>query len=324
MALRDSDALDSARIVFAIHGDAQSSPQKAPKLRFADDASVDEVFAIILRSGLRHFLANLAAKDSGDPEAVHQMRVALRHLRSALMLLRKLAPPIALDGFRDDAKWLASGLNDARTWDVFLGETLPRIETDCPVVDFDALRALAARRRESAQASARVTLAERRAQRFQTALDEWIDQRGWRLNVSNRDLPLLAGPAADFAARRVKRQHRNALEHGRHFKRLAPKERHKLRLRLKKLRDATDAFRPLFGKHETARRYAKNLTRLQDCLGRFNDIVTTAQLMKSLPRDSAAERAVGAVSGWLAHEQASLESDVRKAWRRFRKSKAPR
>lgn len=327
--LKDKDTLGADGMPFVPLVEGTQSVQKAARLRFSDKACVDEAFAIILQAGLQHFLANLAASQNGhDPEAVHQMRVALRRLRSALMLLRKRAPSTTLDAFRGDAKWLASSLNDTRDWDVFLVKTLPRIARDCPAVDgFDALRNIAKRFRATAWNKARTALGERRSRQFRQALDEWIEQHGWRLSVSGPELPMLAEPASQFAASVLSRLHRKACERGRYFKTLMPRERHRLRLRLKKLRDAADFFAPALEEKKIARRYARRLSQLQDFLGSYNDLMTTESLMECLtlePVPPAAERAIGAIIGWQAREQACLESDLRQAWRDFRDTTPPR
>jgi triphosphatase len=325
--LNKTEAFGSDRRGFA--PDVPQAVQKPAEMRFAANACLDEAFAIILQAGLQHFLANLAASQNGhDPEAVHQMRVALRRLRSALALLRKRAPSTTLEAFRNDARWLASSLNDTRDWDVFLGKTIPKIARDCPAVDgFDTLRNIATRFRATAWNKARIALTERRSQQFRHALDAWIEQRGWRISVSGPELSALAEPASRFASGILTRQHRKACKRGRHFKTLMPRERHRLRLKLKKLRDATDFFMPALEEKKTARRYARRLSHLQDFLGSYNDVVTTESLMECLrsePMPPAAERAIGAIIGWQAREQTCLESDLRQAWRHFRKAAPPR
>lgn len=329
LRLKDKDTLDADGASIAPFGGGTQSVQKAAKLRFSGEACFDEAFAIILQAGLQHFLANLAASENGhDPEAVHQMRIALRRLRSALALLRKRTPSATLEAFRDDAKWLASSLNDTRDWDVFLGKTLPKIARDCPTAGgFDALRNIATRLRAVAWNKARTALAERRSRQFRQTLDEWIEQRGWRLSVSGPGLAALAEPAAHFAVGTLAQLHRKACKRGRHFKTLMPRERHRLRLRLKRLRDTTDFFTPVFEEKKIVRRYTRRISQLLDFLGSYNDLVTTEGLMEHLtaePVPQAAERAIGAIIGWQAREQACLESDLRQAWRDFRETAPPR
>ena len=65
-----------------------------------------------------------AAEDGRDIEGVHQMRVALRRLRTASALLRREFGLPTIQGLSDEAKWLATLLGTPRDWDVFVTETL--------------------------------------------------------------------------------------------------------------------------------------------------------------------------------------------------------
>jgi len=57
-----------------------------------------------------------------DPEYLHQMRVALRRLRTAFDIFADAAPDAAgLDG---ELRWLSRALERARDWDVFVADTL--------------------------------------------------------------------------------------------------------------------------------------------------------------------------------------------------------
>src|SRR5690606_8278466 len=81
-----------------------------------------------------HLHGNEAGMQEGsDIEYLHQMRVALRRLRSAFGLFcgkqarTGLAAPAA-----EDLKWLAAQLGPARDWDVFAGETLAAVGSALP------------------------------------------------------------------------------------------------------------------------------------------------------------------------------------------------
>src|SRR5918995_6576073 len=67
---------------------------KAAPLARRRQATVDEAIGAILRACLEHWCANeAAAVDGRDPEGVHQMRVALRRLRSAVSVFGRLIAP---------------------------------------------------------------------------------------------------------------------------------------------------------------------------------------------------------------------------------------
>jgi CHAD domain-containing protein len=191
---------------------------------------------------------------------------------------------------------------------------------------FDTLQSKGEPYRDSAYHKARSTLAKPRSCHFQIALGAWIEHRGWRHDVPATELSVLAEPASLFAPNILTRLHRKVIKQGRHFKALKREELHQLRLRLKKLRYAADFFLPLFDSKKVTRRYARQLAQLQDHLGTYNDVAVTADLMTVLTKDAErriAERAIGAVAGWLARDQAGHEAELQKAWRKFRKASPP-
>jgi triphosphatase len=292
------------------------------------DLSLDDACAAILQSASDQLVANQAAATDGrDPEGIHQLRIALRRLRCAFALLRPLAPSATLDSMRADARWLLAGLGAARNWDVFLGQVMPEVAQGCGTIEgFDQLRDLAEKSRENGYAAARALLADRRAGRFQLALGGWIARRGWRLDMAEDQQAALAEPVLSFAARMLAKQHARVLKRGRHFKQLPLEARHDLRLAVKKLRYTADFFLPLFDGSASAKRYARRLSRLQERLGRYNDVGTTRNLLGELAVDAlpaAGRQALGAVLGWQACHLLGVESEVRSAWRDFRAAALP-
>jgi CHAD domain-containing protein len=272
-------------------------------------------------------LLNQPAADGKDCEGVHQVRIALRRLRCALRMLSGMAPSAMLDSLRAEAKWFASSLDAARNWDVFLGQTLEEVTQACgTVAGFDCLREVAEQARTKGYAGARAALADRRTGRFELALGAWIDQRGWRCDVSGDHLAELSAPAITFAARALAKQHDRVLKRGRRFKRLPLEARHALRLEVKKLRYAADFFLPLFGNDGAAKRYARQLSRLQERLGRYNDVGMVQQLMAEIGSEelpATAHVAYGAVLGFQVCRLATAETETRAAWRDFRDAPLP-
>jgi triphosphatase len=73
--------------------------RKAPDLDLDRDVGVPGAFREIVTAGLGHLLANQPAAAAGDPEGVHQMRVAIRRLRTALVLFGTHLKPHATARF---------------------------------------------------------------------------------------------------------------------------------------------------------------------------------------------------------------------------------
>jgi inorganic triphosphatase YgiF len=311
---------------FGLAADTPPRAPKPPKLRLDPSISLDEAFSEILRSCLLHLLQSLpAAEDGRDPEGMHQLRVALRRLRSALDLMRSVVSLNKLDLLRTEAKWLAGSLSGARDWDVFRQETLRTVADGCPsVAGFDTLGELAEERRATCYDKARLALADRRCSYFVIGLGAWIEARGWRSEVAPEGLAQLAEPAINFARNILSAQHAKVLKRGRRFKSLPTEERHRVRLAAKKLRYVADFLLPLCGQRKSTRRFSRGLADLQQELGVYNDMATTKSLLADVDTASAGGgMAAAAIAGWQAHAMVGIEARLLKAWSEFARTKAP-
>jgi triphosphatase len=114
----------------------QGTPQpmvKAVAPRIVEAMSVGEAFQTIAWNCIGHWTANQEGVLAGkDPEYLHQMRVALRRLRSALPLFTSAIPRESAAAISAELKWLAGALGPARNWDVFATETCPRCWRNFP------------------------------------------------------------------------------------------------------------------------------------------------------------------------------------------------
>jgi inorganic triphosphatase YgiF len=318
-AVRPSIHAKSARGFDLATGRAPDA-EKPKKLDLDPSVSLDESFAIVLRSCFSHLLQAIpAAEDGRNVEGVHQLRVALRRLRAALQLMHAIGARSRLESLRSDARWLAQSLSAARDWDVFQTETLPVVAQACASLGgFTALGEIAERHRSTAYRRIRVALASSRATSFLLGLGEWIETRGWRSDVSPETLGQLALPAIDFAANVLQARHAKVLKRGRHFKSQTSERRHELRLALKKLRYSVDFLLPLYGERKAAKKYARRLASLQERLGLYNDMATTNALLAGLGTASTESAiAAAAITGWQAHAMNGAEAPLREAWRGF-------
>jgi CHAD domain-containing protein len=311
---------------FDLAADTAPPARKPQKLRLDPSIPLDDAFATILRSCLHHLLDSLpAAEDGRNPEGIHQLRVSLRRLRSALDLMRSVGSLSKLESLRSEARSLAQNVSAARDWDIFQTETLPTVAKACPsVVGFDVLGEATEKRRGAAYAKARFVLVDRRCSSFVIELGGWIEARGWRGDLVTEDLRQLAEPTINFASRILSGQHAKVLKRGRHFKSLTPEERHRLRIAVKKLRYHADFLLPLYGQRKSVKRFSDRLAGLQDELGAYNDMATTASLLGGLGAVSSDSfTASAAITGWQAHAMTGAEARLQDAWRGFVKTKVP-
>lgn len=323
-AVKPSIRTKSAR-GFDLAAGAPPSARRPRKLRLDPSVTLDEAFATILRSCFLHLLQSLpAAEDGRNPEGVHQLRVSLRRIRSALDLMRSVGALSNLDALRSEAKWLAQDLSAARDWDVFQLETLPRIATACPsVAGFDALGRAAARRQSDAYRKAHHALDDRRCAAFLIGLGGWIETRGWRNDVAAEDLGQLAEPALNFAQRILSEQHAKVLKRGRRFKSLTIEQLHRVRLATKRLRYLSEFLLPLYEDRRTTRKFARRLAGLQEELGAFNDMAVTASLLDGLAAEPDSAIAAAAIAGWQARASVDVEPALQGTWRNFTAARVP-
>lgn len=222
-----------------------------------------------------------------DPEFVHQARVALRRLRSALKLFKPVLPPGFVATHGEVWKRLAAALGDARNWDVFVSETLPPLERAFP--DNRHVRRL---RREGRR---RAAMARRAVEALFSGQDYCRAVLAFTADLlalpDNRDAAL-----PEFARMRLRR-------HARSAERLARRGEgevdlanwHRLRIAFKKLRYALEFFAPLMPKRQW-KPYLASLAGIQGELGLLNDHGTA----EALVREVLGEGKAGPVYGWIA------------------------
>jgi inorganic triphosphatase YgiF len=311
---------------YALALNAAPVPANAPPTDLNPKTAIGDAFTQIFRSAHVHVLANQAAAEDGrDPEGVHQLRVGLRRLRSALSLLRPIAPSATLETLRADAEWAATALGDARGWDVFLAETLPEVVAGCTDSGWDCLKNAAEAMRTQAYVEVRETLSAERHTRFQLMFGAWIERKAWQAKGGG-SLARLDEPTASFAARTLSERHRKVLKRGRHFRHLTPESRHRLRLAVKKLRYAADFFLTALGHHRVGKHYLRRLTELQDQLGRYNDMAVTKHFVERLaeiPLEPSAQQAAGIIFGWQARGLLVSVPTTLVAWRAFCEAELP-
>lgn len=289
-------------------------------------ATVDDAMTLIFESCYAQWLANHAAAfDGRDPEGVHQMRVALRRLRSAFSIFRNLIPASQVDWLRAGAKATINGLGPARDWDVFQSDLLAPLLAARP--DDPDLAALSARAKTKGRASyraARKMLQSPDYTRFALCFGRWLEQRVWRESDEAKQEALRARPIARFARHLLNKRHKRALAGGHNLAELPVEERHKLRITLKKLRYAIEFFDTLFDK-AAVKPFLASVKGLQDDFGHLNDVAVAETLLDTLlarPGKQDLRRSVGMVIGWHASGVDAAEPSLLKHWQNFKTTPA--
>ncbi|GGW28362.1 CYTH and CHAD domain-containing protein [Streptomyces xantholiticus] len=227
----------------------------------------------------------IAAYDPGVrrdlPDAVHQMRVATRRLRSALRTFRKVLDRDVTQPVIDELKWLAGELGVARDQEV-LAERLHGMVDAVPVTLL--LGPVAARLRHWSVAGAdearRTAVAALDSDRYLALLDS--------LDALRADPPLLraasGAPGAVLAKAVLKEYDRLAARADRALSLPAGKERdlamHDARKAAKRARYAAEVARPALGK--AAKRFGKRMKAVQKVLGDHQDSVVAREALREL------------------------------------------
>jgi inorganic triphosphatase YgiF len=291
---------------------------------FGPDAALDEAIGALLRNGLTQFLGNWPAMQGAEVgEAVHQIRVSLRRLRSALGLLRPTFASAELESLRAQAKAIADRFGDARDWDVFADMVEAGPKAALPELPgFAALIERATVETADGRARALQTLAGPETARFVLSLQAFIVARGWRNAVADDEVERLAAPAVVFASQALDALYRRVRKRGRGFETLAPEPRHRLRIALKQLRYACEFFSPLYAAPGRVRAFARAASELQDILGLANDVAVAEHLIArlDLKSDPSLGFAAGAVVGWCGRSAHLDARTLHKAWKTFRKA----
>lgn len=290
-----------------------AAPRKPWKAKAADlgrDMTPVEAFRRIALGCLEHFQRNEAGLlETSEPEFVHQARVALRRLRSALKLFAPILPPDFVQAYGQTWQTLATALGEARNWEVFLGETLPPV-----VATFDKHRAT--RRLHTA--------AQKRARAARRDIVRLLSVREYPCLIVEftaaiyalHDIRALA--LTDFACERLAAHARKARKLAERLEQLSADERHAMRIAFKKLRYALEFFAPLLAEKKLAP-YLATLTELQDKLGQINDHVTAENLL----RDTLGKHDTSVVHGWIAGRQSLLLAGLQPAIASWLAQKAP-
>lgn len=197
-----------------------------------------------------------------DAEAIHRLRVLLRKQRTLLDLADAMLPGALPQGIAATMREAFKRLGEARDLDI--------LQAIVPVNQMEAADDLSAiaRARNAALLKARAVLASRafaEAMLDLLAFAEGLD--GGPIDAA-AEAPALSRAAAALDARW------RAIRHGRRPGRLDAARRHKLRIRAKRLRDATEFLSGLFREPRAEKRVQKllgTLRDLQDSLGGLND-----------------------------------------------------
>jgi triphosphatase len=305
-------------------GDKPAAVKTAP-VAVSPELDVQRAFQAIAAACLRQLAANIAIVRAGDPEGVHQARVALRRLRTAISLFSPMLDDAQTEAVKGELKWITGELGPARELEVFISRVAKPVaggNSRGPGVRL-LTRDLRQKRKDAFEQACRA-IDSARFRRLVVDTVAWIEVGDWTHNAQDAARSLRERTIAAAAADELKRHWKKIIKKGEHLGDLAPERRHKLRIRAKKLRYAAEFFAAAFPGRKPTRlrkRFLKGLKGLQDALGDMNDIVVHGELAEQFVEagDRRGRRArapankafaAGRLSG---HEQARMASVLKEA-----------
>jgi triphosphatase len=225
------------------------------------------------------------------------------------------------DGLKDELRWLAGELGPARELEVLVTRVVVPVRrrhsrwqgVASLSRDFSQQRTAALARAQDAVRSARFRI-------LTLEIAAWLEAGQW---TSPQD-DLVRGrgdvPIEVSAAEQLTRRFRKIRKKGKMLTQLDARGRHRLRIRAKKVRYASEFFTTLFPGRKASKRRSKFLLALeqaQDCLGDLNDIVVHEDRIRAIANDRRRRRAsrkrafaAGVLTG---REDARLDAVLQKA-----------
>lgn len=299
-----------SKIVRALGPDVLGKPEVVVPAVDAHSTMGEVARAAVAGATVRLLQHDPGLRLGGDPEDVHQARVATRRLRSDLRTFRDVLDRQAIEALRDELKWLADGLGVHRDADVLLD----RLRSHAEGLGASDARGLTGitRKLEAERDDARRALLEAiDSDRYLSLLDSLVH--------SARQPPLVPRAddrASDALTQVVDRQWKK-------LKKAVDElddepddaDLHEVRIRAKRARYAAEASAAVCGKK--AVRLAKALARVQAVLGDANDaVVAEAWLRRTASKASGAQAfTAGLLVAVEREERRRARAEWRDAWR---------
>ena len=327
-----SDALVAAGAVLGAQVSKAERALGAPATALSDVPEPDEVgprssAADLVRAYTAEQVRALRRHDlgvrRGEDDAVHQMRVAARRLRSGLRVFRPLLDQAWADDLRGELAWLAGELGAARDGEVLAERLAVALEALPPEVDAaDATRLLREHLAEQHRDGEAVALAALGGERYAALLDRLVDAA-----TAPPTTPAAEGECREVLPPLVRKAWKKLAREVAALRMAGDDDSwHDARKTAKRVRYAAEAVAPALGK--PAKRFAKQVERVTEVLGQHQDAAVAADVLNHLatdrsrslhlPRGAAAAAKVGFALGSLHAAQRAevrvLRADLLEIW----------
>jgi CHAD domain-containing protein len=294
------------------------------EIKLEPDMRSDEAVKRILR-----FLLEVMEKNEPgiqadiDTEFLHDYRVAVRRTRSALTQLKHIFPPKKTERFKNDFAYLGETTNQLRDLDVYLLKE-GAYKSMLPVLLRGDIAPMFAYLRGKRSKSLTDVVNALVSVEYGHIMNDWEVFLN-KPAAENRETPFASRPIIDLAQERIYKRYRSIIRDGRiALQDPQEKQLHVLRIECKKLRYLIEFFADLFPRKKIAM-VLKQLRKLQDNLGNFNDFCIQEQYLlevsEELPVNEAQSRktllAIGCLVGALDNEKQSAQASFSETFTEF-------
>jgi len=302
------------------HGElrpGESGPVKADYRVLEPWMTPLEAFRALCAACVRHLESNrYGVLAAADPEYLHQMRVALRRLRTLFEVFADALPRAVAAELLEEMRWLRRALGRARDWDVFLAGTLrPALAHHPRHAGLRSMRAACEDLSAEARSVAQRALESRRYYALMRALRA----------LSYGDAPVSPRQAGAPRPLSLRRHALSALigkarKRGRKLAHLDAAELHRLRKVVRRLRYSLLFLAPLLPEARV-RALAGAVEALQETLGALNDYAVGKELIERA-RDEARgpqkRKARKLLAKRIAAARAARRGELEAQWEAFR------
>ena len=282
---------------------AMEPPEVAPEA-IQPGAPAKDVIRYVLAESIAALLKHdPLVRTSGDPEGVHQARVATRKLRSHLRTFGPLLDPEWTEPLRAELGWLATSLGGVRDQEVLLERLRERAKT-LPASDQRSANALLQLLVAEIATLRRKLLTELNSTRYIDLLERLVTAAHSPAALPEADVPAASvlPPLAAGPWRRL----RSAVWHLPETP--ADPELHRIRILAKRARYAAEAVAPVVANAASA--FARAAAKLQAILGDHQDSVTAQAWLRGAR--ISGRRAF--VAGELIAMEHVVAEDARAKW----------
>ena len=278
-------------------------PQNAEPIVLDSAMSANEAIQQIVNNTFKQLLPNATALACGtfSSEHIHQARVAIRRMRSALKSYSALTHEIS-PHWAAQLRVIFQALGYARDADAIRESLLPQLQqVGCSHLNFPD---------ESAYHT-QVTQIFQSTETNLLILD-LMNYVTSPVNPKNKKKKTFK----HYAEKQLKKTHQRIADEIGHFSQLEDEDKHQLRKRFKHLRYNIEFVCSLY-KPKAVKHYLKAIKPIQELLGQYNDLLVAEQFMQEIPQNED----VACAMQWLNQQEKQQLKHIDKQLKAFRKIK---